>query len=165
MYPDQKTLLCLLLYVGVGAGCAGQSPRHDGDLAAEAALQFAQLAYFTLDTRRAYDSAHEAFREITSYTQFDKIFRTMAARMPFERIEAKEYEIPEGKEPLVIVYAEGYLPDKTFYLRFFMWGTARDGYRLYRISSAENPFVRQTGNGVSLTRTHLIRNGPRVIES
>ena len=130
-----KALLLGTVLLGCSSCITFNAIRHDPDLAAERAIQFAKEAFIDLNQPGAYEFLSEDLKQEVS---LDKFIGVVAQMHPdnFPRvIRATDYAPVMGQK-VVVIWLTGENATETFYYELTMAGTVRTNYKVasvYRV--------------------------------
>ncbi|SRR5229473_5901235 len=137
-YSTFSLLIPLVLGVlGASSGCVGVI-RHDEDLAATSAVQFARIAIIDQDYASAFESLSDRGRAKSSAARLQETIMQIHPRGRPKLITAAEFE-PLPRQRAMNIYLFGRADDEEFAYKFEMEGTADTGYKVASISRLRTP--------------------------
>lgn len=121
------------------AGCMMNVIAHDPQSAANAASEFAQVAFIDRNDAKAHGLLAPAAAAQSPLDQFSEIIDKMHPTGFPEKITATEYEPMPGQRGMMI-YLNGVRAGEESHYRFVMEGDRRMGYRVLTARRGSGPY-------------------------
>jgi hypothetical protein len=127
-----------LLFASALMGCA-ESFDHDGVLAGNRAVEFAQVSFVEQDFNTGYGLLSDAARRYVPPEKFIETISRLHPRARPTRVMAIDYE-PMAGEKALYVYLIGESADERFYYMLTMEGTAGTDYKVSSLARGDGPY-------------------------
>ena|SRR6266568_1582355 len=119
--------------------CTVTTISHDEELAAAAAVNFAQTAFVRKDFRSAYALLAENMKRNVNFEDFQKITQRMHPMSFPATVRATEFEPMPGQKAMNI-FLVGENGSEQFYYRLTMEGTTQTNYRVVGMYRGNGPY-------------------------
>jgi hypothetical protein len=135
-------LILLVIFLNTSAACLTVI-RHNEDVAAASAVQFAQTAIINQDYRTAYQQLSQESQRAFTVDRLKDLINEMHPKNWPRSITATEYEpVPGLRRVKIFLYGKG--GDEDIIYMFVMDGTAETGYKVSGIFRLQTPLRAST---------------------